>query len=193
MQNPNNWHYGRALPESKLAYPYSPVWFRRAGIKTFFQRKAEASKSVEVRQGHAFQKRVAAHFNGQSHEGWFVIEEMELHAEGFRGALLKRFVDIVCINPIRGEIVVLECKRTYVVSAYEQLWQYMAYLRAIFPKELWKIGGLVVCKGTGVHMGQCVGPTDWLMPGKIEPIWWSGEDLPRVGVMDWSMGVGWQL
>jgi len=193
MPNPNNWHFGRPLVASKLAYPHSPVWFRRVGIKGMFSRCAADSKSAEIRQGHAFQKQVAAHFTGQEHEGWFVIEELEVHAEGFRGTLLKRFVDIVCINPIKGEIVILECKRTYVTSSYEQLWQYMALLRAMFPRELWKIGGLVVCRGTGVHMGQCVGPTDWLMPGRIEPVWWSGDELPRIGVADWSMGVGWLL
>ena len=193
MANPRNWHFGAPLTPSKLKWPFSPVWFRAVGPRSIFGRKAESSKSAEVRQGHAFQKLVAAHFNGQAHEGWYVLEELELHAEGYRGTLLRRYVDIVCINPIRGEILVLECKRTYNTSAYEQLWQYMALLRAYFHPDLWKIGGLLVCRGTGVHMGHCVGPTDWLMPGKIEPMWWSGHDLPRIGALDWSMGVGWSL
>lgn len=193
MHSPKTWHYGRPLTVSKLKWPHSPLWFRRVGLKSCGQRTTTSAKSTEIRQGHSFQRLVAAHFGGQAHEGWFVFEELEVHAEGYGGSLIKRFIDVVCIHPIRGEIVILECKRTYVTSAYEQLWQYMALLRAVFPKELWNIAGLVVCRSSGVHVGQCVGPTDWLMPGKLEPVWWSGEDLPRIGVLSWEMGTSWSL
>lgn len=193
MANPNNWHYGRALPESKLKWPCSPVWFKRVGLRSIFARTQSGATSAEIRQGQRFQMEVAAHFAGQIHEGWFVLEEVELHASGYRDKLIKRFVDVVCINPIRGEVIVLECKRTYVVAAYEQLWEYMSLLRVFFDPKLWKIGGVVICRGTGRHMGQCVGPTDWLMPGKLDVNWWDGHDLPRIGAIDWGMGCGWQL
>lgn len=192
MAKPVQWLFGSPLKPSSLDWPLSPIWFKRLGFQSMFAREAEVGGTAAVREGHRWQKKVASHFAGYSGKGWFVMEEVCFVLEVYGGKARRIYIDVLMVNPLEGRVVVVECKRTWVASAYEQIWGYMAAVRAFFPRDMWDVEGVVVAKLSG-RSYDSVGPVDWLVPGPVRGTPWDGVGLPRVGVVYWGMGSGWRL
>ncbi len=186
------WHYSQPISKSRLEWPCSPRYFKRVGIESAFSRDPVRGSTPEIRDGHRFQSAVSSYFAKQITEGWYVFDEVCFVYELSDGSKARAYVDAVAINPIYGKIVLIECKRSYVAEAYSQLWLYMALARRFWDRAKWEIGGIVVAKQAGFSC-DCPGPADWLMPGDIRPVWWDGREIPRVAIVNWSLGLGWRL
>lgn len=186
------WHYTQPLTASRLEWPCSPRYFKRVGLESAFKRDSGKGATAHIREGQRFQQAVSDYFARQIAEGWYVFDEVCFVYELSDGTSARAYVDAIAINPIHGKVVLLECKRSYVAEAYSQLWLYMALARRFWDRAKWDVGGIIVAKQAGVSC-DCPGPADWLVPGALRPCWWDGREMPRVGIVNWSLGSGWRL
>lgn len=171
-------------------WPASPSHFERP-LLVGVGRASGRTRSFVVNNGLSFQRKVTAHFDRM--EGWFCLPELEIRYLD-RGEEYKAFIDLVCINPVSGWVVVVECKRTHTSSSYGQLWRYMAYLASRFGGRQWKFAGFEACSLSGRSI-EYPGPCVWLNGGEInlEPFSWSGEGAPMVGILPWYVTDDWRF
>jgi hypothetical protein len=98
----------------------------------------------------------------------------------------KIYIDVLAINVRAGAVVVLEMKRTHTANSYEQIWRYMAMVKAYFG-EPFAVLGYEICLYKGATCDY-PGPHRWLCPGQMVAQEWCGLGMPTISVVPWYMG-----
>lgn len=162
-------------------YPAAPLFFQ---MPNFAQRIpcVPPPRTALQRAGWNFQASLAKRLAGQMPPGWHVLEDLWLEYQTPKG-MKHAGPDIILLNIREGKIIVIESKLS-LTDCYKQLWLYMALLRKMFPKPLWRVSGWMVYKR---HREGVVitGPAEFWYGGiqELDSLNWDGIGHPVMGVL----------
>lgn len=141
-------------------------------------------RRADARAGQAFQDTLVADLrSAYANTPWAVCPDWWLQytldtKHHFAGP------DILLINPLTGQLIVIECKLTC-TDAYKQTFLYMSLLRKMMPYPAWTIHGFIAYKKSSQYPVVFGGPVMHLMDPAIDltPFAWDGFSLPTIGVL----------